>query len=294
MVNESNWTIPSVCHRLSPSTLDVPCCTIPTSWRRFSAFLASFSTITGGDTNNFFSSYFNGFSVSSVLFIPWRPAINCFNTDSFQWLGIVIRVILLLDSVGPSRPLLSSIDWRHSGSVVISAQRRLALLQCVIVLIAYRVSVAISLRTDPPEYQFGISFLSVDIAPASIVVSMFCYLRETARSRRYQTHTILFIVIYLIKWMTSMPLSLLIWKWKMPACLWMMDCHALFHGVDDLLCCDNGGQLVVQVRQGIPMHFNYTDRHAVEMSVEHCSGIVQATQTFLEISSDEGWIDILM
>ena len=103
--------------------------------------------------------------------------------------------------------------------------------------------------------------------------------------------------------------------------------HALFQGLDYLLCCDNGGKLIVQVRQGMEMHFPGTNRHAVEVSIERCCGIaneqnleseisrhacrrftamvrgqtddhhrgnVQVTQTFLEISSDEGWIDILM
>jgi hypothetical protein len=79
-----------------------------------------------------------------------------------------------------------------SGSVVVSAQRQLALIQRVIVLISililsgipYCVFIAIGLWTDPPEYQFRISFLFVDIALASVVLSMFCYSKDTARFRR--------------------------------------------------------------------------------------------------------------
>ena len=79
-----------------------------------------------------------------------------------------------------------------SGSVVISAKRQLALIQRVIVLIAilvlsgvpYCVFIAIGFFTDPPEYQFRISFLCVDIALASVVTTMFCYSRDIARLRR--------------------------------------------------------------------------------------------------------------
>ena len=79
-----------------------------------------------------------------------------------------------------------------SGSVVVSAQRQLALIQRVIVLITilivsglpYCVFIAIGFWTDPPEYQFRISFLCVDIALMSVVLAMFCYSRDMARFRR--------------------------------------------------------------------------------------------------------------
>ncbi|CAF1417220.1 unnamed protein product [Adineta steineri] len=79
-----------------------------------------------------------------------------------------------------------------SGSVVIAAQRQLALIQRVIVLagiltisgLPYCVFIAIGFWTDPPIYQFRISFLCVDIALASVVCTMFCYSRDIAQLRR--------------------------------------------------------------------------------------------------------------
>lgn len=79
-----------------------------------------------------------------------------------------------------------------SGSVVIAAQRQLALIQRVIVLVGilifsglpYCVFIAIGFWTDPPVYQFRISFLCVDIALASVVCTMFCYSRDIAQLRR--------------------------------------------------------------------------------------------------------------
>ncbi|UJR29142.1 hypothetical protein I4U23_010356 [Adineta vaga] len=79
-----------------------------------------------------------------------------------------------------------------SGSLIISAQRQLALIQRVIVLVGiliasglpYCAFIFIGFWTDPPVYQFRISFLCVDIALASVVCTMFCYNRDIAQLRR--------------------------------------------------------------------------------------------------------------
>jgi hypothetical protein len=78
-----------------------------------------------------------------------------------------------------------------SGSVVIAAQRQLALIQRVIVLssililsgVPYSVFIIMGFWTDPPIYQFRISFLFVDIALASVVCTMFCYSRDISQLR---------------------------------------------------------------------------------------------------------------
>jgi hypothetical protein len=78
-----------------------------------------------------------------------------------------------------------------SGSVVIAAQRQLALIQRVIVLssililsgVPYSVFIIMGFWTDPPVYQFRISFLFVDIALASVVCTMFCYSRDISQLR---------------------------------------------------------------------------------------------------------------
>ena len=80
-----------------------------------------------------------------------------------------------------------------SGSVVISAQRQLALIQRVVILVGilvcsglpYCLFIFIGFWTNPPEYQFRISFLCVDIALASVVLAMFCYSRDISRLRRF-------------------------------------------------------------------------------------------------------------
>jgi hypothetical protein len=79
-----------------------------------------------------------------------------------------------------------------SGQVVIAAQRQLALIQRIIVLVSilvlsglpYCAFIVMAFWADPPVYQFRISFLCVDIALASIVCTMFCYSRDIARLRR--------------------------------------------------------------------------------------------------------------
>ena len=79
-----------------------------------------------------------------------------------------------------------------SGSMVIAAQRQLALIQRVIVLVSililsgipYCIFIIIAFWTDPPEYQFRISFLCVDIALASVVCTMFFYSKDIAQLRR--------------------------------------------------------------------------------------------------------------
>jgi hypothetical protein len=79
-----------------------------------------------------------------------------------------------------------------SGSVVVAAQRQLALIQRVLVLLSilvasglpYSAFVFMGFWTDPPVYQFRISFLCVDIALASVVCAMFCYSRDICQLRR--------------------------------------------------------------------------------------------------------------
>jgi len=79
-----------------------------------------------------------------------------------------------------------------SGSVVVAAQRQLALIQRVIVLVSilivsglpYSAFIFMGFWVDPPVYQFRISFLCVDIALASVVCTMFCYSRDISQLRR--------------------------------------------------------------------------------------------------------------
>jgi hypothetical protein len=79
-----------------------------------------------------------------------------------------------------------------SGSVVVAAQRQLALIKRVIVLVGillisglpYCVFIVMGFWMDPPVYQFRISFLCVDIALASVVCTMFYYSRDISQLRR--------------------------------------------------------------------------------------------------------------
>jgi hypothetical protein len=79
-----------------------------------------------------------------------------------------------------------------SGSVVIAAQRQLALIRRVIVLVSiltlsglpYSVFIGMGFWMDPPIYQFRISFLCVDIALASVVCTMFYYSRDINQLRK--------------------------------------------------------------------------------------------------------------
>ena len=79
-----------------------------------------------------------------------------------------------------------------SGSVIVAAQRQLALIQRVIVLVViltlsglpYCVFIGMGFFMEPPIYQFRISFLCVDIALAGVVCTMFCYSRDIAQLRR--------------------------------------------------------------------------------------------------------------
>ncbi|CAF4463202.1 unnamed protein product [Rotaria sp. Silwood2] len=81
---------------------------------------------------------------------------------------------------------------RISGSVVVTAQRQLTLIQRVIVLVSiliagglpYIAFIFMGFWMDPPVYQFRISFLCVDIALASVVCAMFCYSKDIKRLRR--------------------------------------------------------------------------------------------------------------
>lgn len=73
--------------------------TIPTSSKRSNDSLVSFSTVIGGYANdaiNFFSSYFSDFSACSLVSIDEYV----YRTDSFQWLDIVPRSILLPSVLG--------------------------------------------------------------------------------------------------------------------------------------------------------------------------------------------------
>ncbi|CAF0866862.1 unnamed protein product [Rotaria sp. Silwood1] len=79
-----------------------------------------------------------------------------------------------------------------SGSVVVAAQRQLALIQRVIVLVSiliasglpYSAFIFMGFWMDPPVYQFRISFLCVDISLATVVCTMFRYSRDIKRLRR--------------------------------------------------------------------------------------------------------------
>ena len=79
-----------------------------------------------------------------------------------------------------------------SGSVVVAAQRQLTLIRRVIALVSiltlsglpYCAFIFMGFWTDPPVYQFRISFFCVDLALASVVCTMFCYSTDIARLRR--------------------------------------------------------------------------------------------------------------
>ncbi|CAF0915762.1 unnamed protein product [Rotaria sordida] len=79
-----------------------------------------------------------------------------------------------------------------SGSIIVAAQRQLALIQRVIALVSiliasglpYCAFIFMGFWMDPPVYQFRISFLCIDIALASVVCTMFCYSRDIKRLRR--------------------------------------------------------------------------------------------------------------
>lgn len=79
-----------------------------------------------------------------------------------------------------------------SGSVVVAAQRQLTLIRRVIALVGiltlsglpYCAFIFMGFWTDPPIYQFRISFFCVDLALASVVCTMFCYSTDIARLRR--------------------------------------------------------------------------------------------------------------
>jgi hypothetical protein len=79
-----------------------------------------------------------------------------------------------------------------SGSVIVAAQRQLTLIKRVIILVSillisglpYSAFIITGFWTDPPIYQFRISFLCVDIALASVVCTMFCYSRDVSQLRR--------------------------------------------------------------------------------------------------------------
>ncbi|CAF1361117.1 unnamed protein product [Adineta ricciae] len=84
-----------------------------------------------------------------------------------------------------------------SGSAIITAQRQLSMIQRVIILVSiliisglpYCAFIFIGFWTDPPEYQFRISFLCVDIALVSVVCTMFWHNRDIAQLRTFRDET---------------------------------------------------------------------------------------------------------
>lgn len=79
-----------------------------------------------------------------------------------------------------------------SGSLIVAAQRQLALIQRVIILVTiltlsgipYCIFIGMGFFMEPPKYQFRISFLCVDIALASVICTMFHFSRNANQLRR--------------------------------------------------------------------------------------------------------------